>query len=112
VYRATFERSEPGGVLRAVAPSRIDPTGRWVEGLEAGAFVLGPGLNAQAIRAALPDRVIVADDEPNRPSGARLVELARRIEASGAVFDLFKVEPNYIRRSAAEDQWAARAGRP
>lgn len=112
VYCASFERAEAGGVLRAVAASRIEPIARWVEGLETGAFVLGPGLHTESIRAALPDRIVVADPDLNQPSGHRLVELARRIEASGAEFDLRGLEPNYIRRSAAEDQWAARSGRP
>ena len=111
VYCAAFERTEVGGVLRAVAPSRIEPIAGWVEGLESGAFVLGPGLNASSIRGALPARVVVADPDLNQPSGRRLVELARRVAASGAEFDLWRLEPNYIRRSAAEDQWAARGGR-
>lgn len=112
VYCAAFQRAEVGGVLRAVRATRIEPFARWVEGLEPGAFVLGPGLGAKAIRAALPGRVVVADADSNRPSGRRLVELARRIAASGAEFDLWGLEPNYLRRSAAEDQWAARAGSP
>ncbi len=111
VYCASFERAEAGGVLRAVAPSRIEPIGRWAADLEPGALVLGPGLNSGAIRAALPDRVVVAEPDLNQPSGRRLVELARRIAASGVEFDFWGLEPNYIRRSAAEDQWAARAGR-
>ncbi|APW60875.1 tRNA (adenosine(37)-N6)-threonylcarbamoyltransferase complex dimerization subunit type 1 TsaB [Paludisphaera borealis] len=112
VYCAAFERTEAGGALTAVAPSRIEPFGRWAEGLEAGTLVLGPALNAEAIRSALPSRVVAGDSALNQPSGRRLVELARRIAASGAEFDLFSLEPNYIRRSAAEDLWDARAGRP
>lgn len=112
VYCATFERSEVGGVLRTVQPSRIEPIARWVEELEPGAFILGPGLQSEPIRAALPDRVVVADSDLNQPSGRRLVDLARRIEAGGSEFDLWGLEPNYIRRSAAEDQWAARPVRP
>jgi tRNA threonylcarbamoyladenosine biosynthesis protein TsaB len=112
VYCAAFERTKAGEALRAVAPSRIEPFDRWAEGLEAGSLVLGPGLNAEAIRSALPGRVAVGDSSLNQPSGRRLVDLARRIAASGAEFDLFSLEPNYIRRSAAEDLWDARASRP
>jgi tRNA threonylcarbamoyladenosine biosynthesis protein TsaB len=111
VYCATFERSEAGGTLAAVASSRIEPRKEWVEGLTAGTLVLGPGLNAPAIRSALPEGVVAAEPEYNQPSGRRIVELARRIAASGAEFDLWGLEPNYLRRSAAEDQWDARGVR-
>lgn len=112
VYCAAFERTEAGGVLRAVEPSRIEAIAAWSEGLRTGEFVVGPGLNVASIRSALPGRVQAADLSRNQPSGVRLVELARRIAATDAEFDLFRLEPNYIRRSAAEDQWAARTGRP
>jgi len=112
VYCAAFEREEAGGPLSIVAPSRIEPCRPWAEGLEAGALVLGPGLESEAIRSALPSRVEVGGPSLNRPSGLRLLELARRIAASGAEFDPWRLEPNYIRRSAAEDLWEARGGRP
>jgi tRNA threonylcarbamoyladenosine biosynthesis protein TsaB len=112
VYCAAFERREAGGPLSALAPSRIEPRGRWAEGLEAGAMVLGPGLGSEAIRSALPPRVVVGDPALNRPSGLRLLALARRIAASGAEPDAWRLEPNYLRRSAAEDLWETRGGRP
>jgi tRNA threonylcarbamoyladenosine biosynthesis protein TsaB len=112
VYCASFTREEAGAPLSAVAPSRIEPLPRWIEGLEAGALVLGPGLESEAIRSALPPRVVLGEPAFNRPSGLRLLALARRVAESGAEFDPRSLEPNYLRRSAAEDQWEARGGRP
>lgn len=109
VYAADFVREAPGAPLVALGPSRIEPLSAWAGRIEPGTLVLGPGLRSAAIRARLG---IDADpDDPiHRPSGRRLIELALRALDAAAV-DPDELEPNYLRRSAAEDQWDARAAR-
>ncbi len=111
VYAADFVREAPGAALVALGPSRIEPLAAWAARIEPGTLILGPGLRSAAIRASLPVGVAVDPDDPiHRPAGRRLIELALRALDAPAV-DPDQLEPNYLRRSAAEDQWDARADR-
>ena len=112
VYAAEFAREAPGSPLVALGPSRIEPLASWAAGVGADALVIGPGLRSPTIRANLPGvRDVDPDDPIHRPSGPRLTELAlRALDGPAPAAD--DLEPNYLRRSAAEDQWDARQGRP
>ena len=48
------------------------------------------------------------DGTGNYSEGGRLIELAHEVWASGHRDNLWLVEPRYLRRSAAEDQWDSR----
>lgn len=109
VYAAEFVRESPGGPLVSGGPSRIEPLAAWSAGLEAGAFILGPGLRSPVIRSALePFGPFNLDDPIHRPSGLRLIELTSALAEAAPLGDPWELEPNYLRRSAAEDQWDAR----
>lgn len=113
VYAAEFRREAAGAPLVASGPSRIEPLSEWAARVEPGDFVLGPGLRSPAVRANLEGtRTVDPDDPIHRPRGLRIVELTRRIAGSSPDGDPWSLEPNYLRRSAAEDQWDARAARP
>ncbi|AMV36580.1 tRNA (adenosine(37)-N6)-threonylcarbamoyltransferase complex dimerization subunit type 1 TsaB [Planctomyces sp. SH-PL62] len=115
VYAAGFRRDTPGGVLVSGEPSRIEPLDAWLSRIEPGDVVLGPGLRNPAIRAALaslPLPSVDPDDPRHRPVGRRIVELTRRLAESSPIVDPSSLAPNYLRRSAAEDQWDARVPRP
>jgi tRNA threonylcarbamoyladenosine biosynthesis protein TsaB len=112
VYAADFAREAPGATLVSLGPSRIEPLPAWAANLPPDALVLGVGLRSATIRASLPRAVDVDPDAPiHRPSGRRLIDLALRALDAPAI-DPDALEPNYLRRSAAEDQWDARAARP
>lgn len=108
VYRADFRRLEPGGPLDRLGATRIESRADWLAGLEAGSWVAGPGLDSAPIREAIPEGVNVADQDANRPTGRILLDLTRRAFEADPDRDPWTLEPNYLRRSAAEDQWAAR----
>jgi len=108
VYRADFQRSAPGGPLDRLGPTRIEPRADWLAGLEAGSWVVGPGLESGSIREALPPGVIALPPELNQPSGRALLDLTKRVHEADPDRDPWTLEPNYLRRSAAEDQWDAR----
>jgi tRNA threonylcarbamoyladenosine biosynthesis protein TsaB len=103
LYAADFARAEPGGPLVRTFPTRIEPIDRWIEGLEPETVVLGPGL--ERLRTPLPGSIHRLDPSANWPDGHRLVELARDAWATGRRDDPWFLEPLYLRRSAAEDQW-------
>jgi tRNA threonylcarbamoyladenosine biosynthesis protein TsaB len=108
LYAADFARSEPGGPLLRTLPTRIEPIDRWIERLEPATVVLGPGL--ERLRTPLPGSVLRLDPPADRPDGPRLIELARDTWATDRRDDPWFLEPLYLRRSAAEDQWEGRKG--
>lgn len=107
VYRADFHRAEPGAPLDRLGPTRVEPRGAWAASLEPGAWVAGPGLDFEPIRALLPPGVIPLDSDHNRPAGRALLALTRRAFEADPKRDAWTLEPNYLRRSAAEEQWDA-----
>jgi tRNA threonylcarbamoyladenosine biosynthesis protein TsaB len=112
VYAADFAHESPGGPLVGVTKSRIEPVERWAARLADGGLVLGPGLDSPRIRQALPAGIDVAGPDLRRPRADTLLELALELARRGHRDDLWKAEPNYLRRSAAEDQWDARGPAP
>lgn len=102
VYAADFARDEPDGPLVRARPTRIEPIDRWLGQFVEGTLMLGPGLERLGPHLpCTPLRVTPADF----PDGHRLVELARDAWATGRRDDPWFLEPLYLRRSAAEDQW-------
>jgi tRNA threonylcarbamoyladenosine biosynthesis protein TsaB len=112
VYAADLLRSSPREPLQLVAPSRIEPLSVWSSRLAEPGVVLGPGLVSDAIRASIPAAMTVVRPSPDRPRAIALLGLARDLWQGGRRDDLWTLEPNYLRRSAAEDLWDARARRP
>ncbi len=113
VYAADFAREAPGAALTRTAPTRIVPFDRWSAGLTAGAFVLGPALSVGRISEAVPAHARRPDDPgADWPDPRRLADLARETWLSGRRDDPWFLEPVYLRRSAAEEQWDRKAGGP
>ncbi len=106
LYVADFRRETVGGPLVRVGPTRVDSTESWRGRLEPGSMVLGPLL--EHVRASLPEHVTTAPTESNDPDPRHLLEMAREALDAGRLADPFFLEPIYLRRSAAEDQWDAR----
>lgn len=106
LYVAEFTREAPGAPLVRVGPTRVVPLDLWASDLPAGAFVIGPALSVGRLAPGVPDHARKpTDPEANRPDPHRLADLARDVWASGRRDDPFFLEPVYLRRSAAEDQW-------
>ncbi len=104
LYAADFARDAPGVPLVRVAPTRIEPIASWTARLDPTALVLGPGV---ARVPPLPFAAIAADDAAHWPDGRLLVAMAREAHRDGRRDDPYFLEPLYLRRSAAEDQWSA-----
>jgi tRNA threonylcarbamoyladenosine biosynthesis protein TsaB len=105
VYVADLFRTAPGSPLLPSGNTVIESVPDWLARQEPGVLVLGPALTVPRIRAAIPDEFITPDPTPYYPHGDRLAELARDLWASGRRDDPWLLEPWYLRRSAAEDQF-------
>jgi tRNA threonylcarbamoyladenosine biosynthesis protein TsaB len=111
VYAADFLRPEPGLQVALARECRIEALADWTSRLVAGTRVLGPGLAAPRIAAAVLPDLVVGDASLNYPDAQRLLELATEAWQNGLRDDLWLLEPRYLRRSAAEEQWDARERR-
>ncbi len=107
-YVAEFARQGPGTPLLRQTPTRIEPVGIWASSLEPGTLILGPAL--EKLLPTWPGHVDQGTLDQGHPDPAALIELALEAFESGRTLDPFFVEPVYLRRSAAEDQWEARKG--
>jgi tRNA threonylcarbamoyladenosine biosynthesis protein TsaB len=102
-YVAEFARDRADAPLLRLGATRIEPLGPWSLSLEPGTLVLGPALDRLAVdwpatlRLGTPDR--------GHPDGSSLIPMAIEAYQAGRRVDPFFVEPVYLRRSAAEDQW-------
>lgn len=105
-YIAGFARETAGTPLLRVSPTRIEPVESWANALEPGTLVLGPAL--LKLLPTWPDHVHLGTIDQGHPDPARLIPLASEALEAGRTLDPFFVEPVYLRRSAAEDQWDAR----
>jgi tRNA threonylcarbamoyladenosine biosynthesis protein TsaB len=105
LYVADFVRERPGAPLVKTRASHIEPISSWAGRLHPAVCMLGPGLDSERIRALLPPGCGTHDPSLNYPHAARLLELARAALAMGCRENPWLLEPLYLRRSAAEDQW-------
>lgn len=99
-YVAEFDRTPSG--LVPLAPTRIEPAGAWASTLKPGTVVLGPALDRLGL--SWPEGVRPGTVEDGHPQPSALVALAR-VAIRGTPADVWALEPTYLRRSAAEDQW-------
>jgi tRNA threonylcarbamoyladenosine biosynthesis protein TsaB len=112
VYTAEFTRASRGDPLMRSAPTRIIPLVRWANELAHETFVLGPVLAGETRPAMIPAYAVLPDDPVvHWPDAKRLAEIAREASRTGHREDPYFLEPVYLRRSAAEDQWERREAR-
>ncbi len=103
LYTSEFRREGPGESLVRVRPTQIEAQELWKARLSPGSCIVGPGLDR--LRSSLPEGVIASDPDTAWPDPEHLLALARRVWASGRRDDPWVLEPLYLRKSAAEDQW-------
>lgn len=108
LYVARLSRSAPGLPPSPEGETRIEPLESWVGSLEPGTVVLGPALDLPRVRSAVPVAFLAPPDVPDHPQAVHLLELARDAFHAGRRENPWLLEPCYLRRSAAEDQWDAR----
>lgn len=108
VYTADLVRSAPGGLLVPTGETRIESVSSWVGRLATGTVVLGPALELPRIVATVPADFLPPADDLGYPRGEPLLALADEAMAAGRVENPWLLEPLYLRRSAAEDQWDVR----
>jgi tRNA threonylcarbamoyladenosine biosynthesis protein TsaB len=110
LYIADFRRFQPGGPLVRLVPTRVEPLDAWAAALTEGTYVLGPAAALERVAARVPSTARLPDDPAAHwPDPHRLADLALEVWRCGRRDDPWFLEPVYLRRSAAEEQWERKA---
>ena len=92
--------------LVRVDENRIVPAEAWLAGLMPGTHVTGPGLDRWQSR--LPAGVVSVDPVLRQPQAETVGRLALEHHRAGRRDDLWKLVPQYLRPSAAEEKAGGR----
>ncbi len=103
VFAAYFQQR--GDALEAIGDPRIMGNDHWLSSLTAGTVVTGPGLARLCQR--LPKDVAAAEQQDWVPRASTVGLVAGLEYRSGKRDDLWKLNPLYYRRSAAEEKLVA-----
>jgi tRNA threonylcarbamoyladenosine biosynthesis protein TsaB len=106
LFLARF-RLEAGEAVR-IGENEIVPAGEWLASLQPGTLVSGPGL-ARFVDKVSAD-VLVAPAQLREPTSAAVGQLAHRDYERGRRDDLWKLMPQYLRPSAAEEKAGRKPG--
>lgn len=101
IYAQPFARSAPGEKMEPVAPLSIQAFPDWLAGLEEATWVSGPGIEGQKSRLG-KHLVVQSDQRESRPESLLRLGLGRF--RRGERDDFWKLEPLYLRPSAAEEK--------
>jgi tRNA threonylcarbamoyladenosine biosynthesis protein TsaB len=100
VYVQSFRRHEGG--WEPLAPLAIREITDWRASRNPAAWVTGPGVDAYPHRM---EGLRLLGPEERLPGAAGLLRLALARHRAGERDDVWSLEPLYLRRSAAEEQW-------
>jgi tRNA threonylcarbamoyladenosine biosynthesis protein TsaB len=103
VFAANFQQQE--NALKAIGDPQIMDNDDWLNSLVAGTVVAGPGL--RRLHPQLPNGVTAAERHAWAPRASTVGLLAGLEYRSGKRDDLWKLNPLYYRRSAAEEKLEA-----
>ena len=101
LFQATFRGDNSGGFQRLSDTHICDPF-VWAAGLDRNDYVTGTGL--KRLTAEVPAEVSIVGQELWVPRAAAVGLIAQRCHAKGRRDDLWKLAPDYIRKSAAEEK--------
>ena len=106
LYVEEFARADPDQPPVRLGPIRLAAVAAWATTPPADTWVLGPALDR--LRIDWPAQVHVGTVAQGHPATAALLALGIDAARAGRFVDPATIEPAYIRRSAAEDQWDRR----
>ncbi len=100
-FHAAFERNESGTYVE-VQPTQIVDDKQFMESLDAGESITGPGLKNKL--SFLPEGVRVVDENEWAPTAEAVGRVGVTDFLAGRSDDFWSLNPNYYRKSAAEEK--------
>jgi tRNA threonylcarbamoyladenosine biosynthesis protein TsaB len=110
VYWQRFTRAPGGADWIAATPLTIEDLSNWVSARPAEAWVTGPALHVY--RSRLPGDLPLVDQADWDPKPENLLCLGFAAYQAGEFADFWRLEPLYLRPSAAEEKWLGRSQPP
>jgi tRNA threonylcarbamoyladenosine biosynthesis protein TsaB len=107
VYVQSFVRSSPAVAWLPLRPLAIEPLFDWLQRLEEGVWVSGPGLRGR--EGQVPSRARLVDPARWDPEPGSLLRLGLARYELRESDDPYTLEPLYLRPSSAEEKWGARS---
>jgi len=104
LFAGQYRRHEP--LWETVRDAEIVDIDAWLQSLAPGLAVIGCGL--AKLRDRLPAGVVLVDEANWMPQAATVGRLGYLAYQSGKRDDLWKLSPQYYRKSAAEEVWESR----
>jgi tRNA threonylcarbamoyladenosine biosynthesis protein TsaB len=104
LFCGRYELDDTGNLVCRQSPHIVDAA-QWLASLAPGETATGLGLRRIVLQ--LPAGVTVAPESDWQPRAETVGRLALRQVRSGRRDDLWKLSPNYLRRSAAEEKHEA-----
>jgi tRNA A37 threonylcarbamoyladenosine modification protein TsaB len=101
LFAAKFDRQR-----KFVHETQVVTQADWLDSLQAGDFVTGPGL--QQVTSTLPAGVHAVDESLWLPMAGAVGQIGWRDYRAGRRDDVWKLAPQYYRQSAAEEKAAQR----
>lgn len=102
LFVGRFQRGS-GGVPQRCRPTEIVPARQWIEQLPQGTCLTGPGL-ASIADAVSETTSMLAPGDTRSPAAGNLARIAKWRYDAGQRDDLWKLTPEYVRSSAAEER--------
>ncbi len=104
LFAGRYRRQET--LWETVRDAEIVANETWLQSLSAGVAITGWGL--AKLRDRLPAGVILVDEANWEPQAATVGRLGHLAYQSGRRDDLWKLSPQYYRKSAAEEVWESK----
>lgn len=109
LFAAEFRRAPSGasgGEFQTPWATEVIDNRCWLDALQAGDVVSGPGLRRLLDR--VPPGVVIVEPSLWMPSAGVVGQIAFEQYSAGQRDDVFQLVPQYFRRTAAEEQWQRR----
>jgi tRNA threonylcarbamoyladenosine biosynthesis protein TsaB len=104
VYQQRFNQSPKEGEVTSASLAIVDFS-TWIQKLQPGSWVSGPGLRKYA--GQVPKDARITAEALWDPHPAAILEIGLARYRTGDRDDPWKLEPLYLRPSSAEEKWAA-----
>lgn len=107
LFIGRYER-DANGAWQESPKLRIERADQWLESLRADDHVTGPGIEPIVDQVASRCHALAA--EFWQPQASWIGRVGQRMAQAGRTTTCWDLEPYYVRKSAAEEKWDARAG--
>ena len=102
LFVGEFRKSGDSAIPSQTKPTTIRARAAWIDSLDDRTIVSGPGLKKSS--SEIPQSITIAEESSWLPTASSVGMLARALYQAGERCDIWKLVPEYFRKSAAEEK--------